>query len=344
MKIKKILALSAAFAVISASTAGAVLLEEVTPAPFSENGITLNASLVEFADVIDSDVFDIGGAVWRDGRLYVLHQGGNIDCFVLEGNFLVRDPKAFEGKGTVSLGRKLSSLSMDEKGWLYASSTSETNLYIIEPNGTVHTARENSSRGAVSVHPSGEWGLRYTGSTNAPLTRTDLKRAAAGEKAFNEVLKNPSFAKGAESTSFSSLAYLKLNADGSYFVSGLSHKLKGQGFWGLIDKNGKEIFAFLEKYDGKDPKRIRNIGSVQSIIPCKYGYALLDGNMRRLHIYDKKGAFITNVDLKQLLGLKYCWPSTMNRIDDNTVLITCTQNFPYNSKNVESLVMKVTGL
>lgn len=340
MKFKKSFSLAIFLAIFCASASSAVLLEEITPKPFSDKDVNLTASLVEFADPVEeSDAFGVKGAVWKDGRLYMLHQEGNLDCYVLEGDFLVRDPKAFGGKGTVKLDKSMECLQMDNQGWFYASASSFQDLYIVEPNGTVHKMKDGKSNmGKLWVHPSGEWGVRVSGK---PSRLADLVKAKAGEAEFSAEMANLSTKKGALSTSFDRFTYFKINSDGSCFVSGSSPKVKGQGYWGVLDKDYKEVFAFLEKPQSKDP---RCIGSVSEIITCKQGYAVLDGNLRRLHFYGKDFAHITTADLRALLGLNYCWPSAAVRIDDDTVLVVCTQDFPKGSRCAEALVMKVKGL
>lgn len=86
------------------------------------------------------------------------------------------------------------------------------------------------------------------------------------------------------------------------------------------------------------------VGSATSVIETDNHYVVLDGNLRKLMLWDKEGNFVGKIEDGDIFGTGYPWICTNTTADDGTIYIGLSEGREEDNSKDELLVFKVSGL
>ncbi len=240
---------------------------------------------------------------------------------------LTLDEKVGEA-GSIKSDLKFEKLSGDDQGHLVASS-GVFGAVRYKKDFTVDYKCTPRPGGYMVVHPSGKYAFGHF--VNGAVAKIDFDATSckSTEVDFINPAKNAGPFKMIDAMAFF----------GDLLLVGGSAGDTKQVF--AFDKAGKEKFHFgsTSKTGASDDA----FGWIHAITPCKPGICVLDSNYRRISVWDKEGKkHLTNVPLKDVLGLNYAWIPDMYVAKDATYLLA--DQVREDGKVYEGLVYRLSGL
>ena len=153
--------------------------------------------------------------------------------------------------------------------------------------------------------PDGKWGIDFF--TKNETSKIDYSSGAP--KSEDLVFKE-----------LNSIQYLSID-DNYIYVAG-SSSMDDKGHRGFVYDHKGNLKATLQDEDGS------GLGCLTFISKIDGGYLGLDGNMRRLILWDDKGNYIGNADDKDLFGTHYPWFCSTDPMPDGGFLTVMTDERP----------------
>lgn len=324
---------------------------KINPQPQTGAGYTLSATMVPFTEpVVVANAFGMPGMLYTDGKVVTMDSKGNAAAWTMKDNKLVQDKTAFGGKELkVENGKELYGSG---HGNFYAAPF--FGLVVLNlKNGIVYDAAKHPDKNVLqaarlAVDPSGKWGLVYP-SFQKDAQILDLAKLASGTagaaKPFTPLCNMKDDSKRAGI--IGEIQCATIGKTGNIYIGGQVSKtlLKtdSQAFGAVVlDKTGK----VLGSYNGDGSKfGAGKMGWTHGIVELNDGFAVLDGNLRSIFFFGKDASYKGQIDLKNLLGLDYCWPSSLQRLDKDTFLLMTTQEFKKGDKGeYEAILWKIKGM
>lgn len=107
----------------------------------------------------------------------------------------------------------------------------------------------------------------------------------------------------------------------------------------VLDKNGSIVLTL----GGNENLGDDIIGAAQSVLETEKYYVVLDGNLRKLALWDKEGNFAGKIDDDAIFGTDYPWICTSTIANDGTMYIGLTEGRKEENSKSELLIFKVSG-
>lgn len=270
---------------------------------------TIETEWIPFAEpVVVEETFQAHLAVAGDD--YYVLTDGKIKQYRLEDGSLVLD-------GEIPLEEEYRTISVDDKGTLYASQFMED--FVGFRDGKQIFAHDGPKIAA--MHPSGKWGLSY-------FSGPDVEKMTLGDG----TLKMEDW----ELKEIKTISRISIS-EKHVFASGSSKKNEEQAVF-VYDLKKKLKHTLGDKEFG-DPE---SLGSVTTVVETKSGFMGLDGNMRNVCFWKPDGSFIGAIDAGDVFGTKYPWMSTAALMPDGSIIVGMTEERADKSAK-EFILYRLTG-
>ncbi|MDD6023244.1 MAG: hypothetical protein PUC06_03240 [Oscillospiraceae bacterium] len=171
----------------------------------------------------------------------------------------------------------------------------------------------------VTVHPSGAWGVGWF--LDAEVKKVELDTGAVTTVTLS----------GLDSVSHVMLT------DNYVVVSGTSVDEEVGACLKIYDLEFNEIAELNDTNTTTD-----YYGSVSAAVETDNGLMIFDGNMRDVYFLDTNCDLLAAVDMNEMFGTDYPWPSGAIALDDGSVIVCMTDERPDESCD-ETLLFQVTG-
>ena len=182
----------------------------------------------------------------------------------------------------------------------------------------------------LAIHPSGTWGISFW--VNSDPMKVTVGDGVMGEEAW--VLKNLN--KEEERVGlFSMISQIEVN-DNHIIVAG-KHVEKESETIVVYDTNGNVLFTLADTETDRT-----GLGSVTGVVETDNGFLATDGNMRQITLWNKEGAFIGQIAVKDLLGASYCWLEDVQKLADGSIILAISQTREDQSAD-ELTIYRLTG-
>ena len=311
----------------------------VVPAPAAqrEGPLALEATVctLDGTPIIGDDAFrSIGPVAWSsDGALYLLDQDARLRRYTIAtgpGCALTLDTSMGDG-GRLDLGSGLGAapehVVADAHGHVFVSSGMRGTDRI---TGT-HVDYHCETTGEIAIAPSGTDGFALFGT--GPVRRvtfTDEGCTVADWSATDL------FAR-VDSVSFLDAGHVLV---GGHDTIQAPHRAR------IFDLSGRpQGEAFGDAGDSLAAPD--HFCHVHQAVACGTNTCVLDGNCRKLRVFDRQRAIVGAVDVSRLVGVGYPWFPGMSGVRDGTAYVTVVQQRGegYPRPDVyDGFVMRVTGL
>ena len=345
----KVTAILAAIFLLAFSTAAFAAMDKkaIKPEPQTAGGVTLSATMVPFAppQIVDGP-FGIPGMLWTDGKIVTMKKGGIIEAWNLADNKLTPDKTAFSGQAVKADGKSLSGTG---KGIFYTDPffgviAIDIKKGIVADAGKVQDNNMQSG-GELAVDPTCNWGLlSFMGND---VMKVDLAKLSANKPgAYTPFPALCNLKNDKRKTIIDNIKRIYIGKNRIYVGGGITKKaLKKDNFAegvAVLDYSGK----VLGSYNSDGAKfNAGKIGWTHGFIETKDGFAVLDGNLRTIFLFSKDAKYKGEVSLSSLLGLNYCWPTAIQRVNGTVMLMTTQEfNMPGGKKQTEAFAWKIKGL
>ncbi len=107
----------------------------------------------------------------------------------------------------------------------------------------------------------------------------------------------------------------------------------------VLDENNNVALAL----GGEESLKDDTLGAPQGILETDQYYVVLDGNLRKLALWDKEGNFAGSIDDGDLFGTRYPWICTATIAEDGTMYIGMTEGREEENSKDEFLIFTVSG-
>lgn len=226
----------------------------------------------------------------------------------------------------LDLGDDYRFLSADRSGKLYA--TDGFYQALSYDNGVLENFELD---GYLSMHPDGQWGLSYWGSSTVRKVTFTADGTAIKDWILTD-LSDDAARKGR----FSSVDTI-LVTDDHIFVAGADATTAYAVKIVMYDFDGNELAVF----GSEDWMDASAFGSVAGIVETDNGIIALDGFYQSFKLFSKDGTFIGAVGCDELLGTSYPWPLTMTVSGSGALALLAQERADQSA--VELLVFEITG-
>ena len=291
-----------------------------SPAAVSVDGYDLKAEwLTTGESVIPKDMYSASLAA-TGSMVYVL-ASQKLYLFDKNGSALTA-----QAGSPLDLGDSYTFLSAANNGMLYAT---DGFYQAVSYDGG---ATENFELdGYLSMHPDGQWGLSYWGSS----TVKKVTFTADGMAMKDWVLKDLSD-DAARQGRFSSVDTIMITDD-HIFVAGSDATTAYAVRIVMYDFDGN-VLAVFGSDDWMDDSAF---GSVAGIVQTDNGIIALDGFYQNFKLFGMDGAFLGMVECDDLLGTNDPWPLTLTATDGGALVLLAQERLDQSA--VELLVFEITG-
>lgn len=270
--------------------------------------------------------FTVGNIALHNDTLYIL-TGRRIYAKQIKGGSLEADPVFPEG--ILKLDDDYDLMSMTGDGTLFVTNTVLKNFSVRD--GTVNQTNQ-SGIGSLAVHPSGKWGISFSGQGNPEI----IHITQSGYTSQNWALHSPRDPKSSTGR-FGHIQCLTVYEDRVY-VSDIDTAQDNITVVSAFDLDGNELFTFgsgnLTDPDGLS--FVTNISQTQKSI------IILDVNLDSLKVLSRDGKLIGSVNCDELLGTKHANVFSIAPADDG-LMIAAAQSREDGSCT-ELMIFRVTGL
>jgi predicted small lipoprotein YifL len=171
----------------------------------------------------------------------------------------------------------------------------------------------------VAMHPSGTWGISWF-SSGTDCEKFDISGGAytVSPLAFNEV---------------KTVSHLMLDEDYIYVCGYAESDGKHRVY---VYNAAGELQLTLDDADGQ------GLGSITFMAQTSNGFIGLDGNMRKVVLWNAEGAFIGEIDDSNLFGTSYPWFCGAAKLPDGSILVIMTEDRADRSA-MELVAFKLSG-
>lgn len=254
---------------------------------------TITAEWVPFEEYVMTDEIFKNDVACLGDTVYIA-QDGILNKYSFDGSKLIFDKK-------VALEDPVLKVVKDKKNKLHVSDLNK-DYRVISKDKVVESYKGPKY---FETAPDGKWGIDFF--TKNETSKIDYSSGAP--KSEDMVFKE-----------LTMIQYLSIDDDYIY-VAG-SSDTEDKGHRGYVYDHSGKLKVTLQDEDGS------GLGCLTFISKVDGGYLGLDGNMRRLILWDDKGNYIGNADDKDLFGTHYPWFSSTDTMPDGGFLTILTDERP----------------
>jgi len=308
-----------------------------TPAAQTAGTMTVTAQVctLDGPELVGEDSFRAVGpvAVTPDGHLYLIDAQYKVRRYTVqpgEGCALQMDTTLGEG-GLLGLGeglgRRPESITSDARGHVFVSSSMNGTWRITGTNTDYHC---QETRGKLTINGQGSVGFALFGSgTPQKVSFTDTGCSVA-EWTYSEPFER------VDSVTFV----------GNRVLLGGSDNAEG--------RPGPHLARFYNEAGAPQGARFGdttdNLSAadhfchVHGGVECRAGLCVVDGNCRKVRVFNNNREVQGIVDLMRLLGLRYPWIAGVTPPRQGTAYVSSVQERGQGTRVYQGLVFRVTGL
>ena len=254
---------------------------------------TITAEWVPFEEYVMTDEIFKNDVACLGDKVYIA-ENGILNKYSFDGNTLKFDKK-------IDLEEPVEKVVKDTKNKLHVSYFMK-NYRVISKDKVVESYKGPRY---FETAPDGKWGIDFF--TKNETSKIDYSSGAP--KSEDLVFKE-----------LTTIQYLSIDEDYIY-VAG-SSDMEDKGHRGFVYDHKGSLKVTLQDEDGS------GLGCLTFISKVDGGYLGLDGNMRRLILWDDKGNYIGNADDKDLFGTHYPWFCSTDPMPDGGFLTVMTDERP----------------
>ncbi len=272
-------------------------------------------------------------------KLVVADKDGVLHGFVVgtEGGCTLSVDTTFGEGGKLSLGKKVTSLSKSDDGTLFAS-TGMFETFAVKDGKVLYACKAS---GHMEVHASGKWAIVPWVNATVEIAELSESGCTPSDWVLKDLSKNDTRQGPFENINTSAVI-----GDEIYLGAITAEEIEGRKprLIAVYDKAGKELrrFGSTAKTFGDD-----SFGWVHGISACGGDkVCAVDGNFRRMSVWDKEGKFVGAVKLMELFGLAggSAWHNDIALAKDGALFIPAAQTREGEGRVGEGLIFRVTGL
>lgn len=279
--------------------------DKINPQPQKVGNITLKATMIPFDPPYPSGgTFNMFGFAPNNGKYITLHNNPNdVKAWDLKGGKLVEDKTAFGGQPLVLAGM-VNGLVSNPKGDMY---TDYNKLSVFNlKSGLVYKGDTFDKRlkgKLYAVDPTYKWAL-YHNMADKKTYKVDIAKFTSGAAdavtEFDAISNLKDDAK--RKIDLISMTSALITKDRIYMGGNTSPKASKDGNQhaglAVCDLSGKQLALYTDEGMSFNKGKI---GWTHGIIETKNGIATLDGNLRKIFLFDKKLQYVGEASLKVCL-------------------------------------------
>ncbi len=173
-----------------------------------------------------------------------------------------------------------------------------------------------------SVNPDGKSGIvTWPGSTPEKLTISDTSASREPIAALEGYFVSESCT----------------SKDHMFIMGSAPDNEKNKAF--VLDKSG----SIVQTLGGDESLTDDSIGSATHVLETDKYYIVLDGNLRKILLFDKDGTFAGKLEAEDIFGTSYPWICTATIANDGTIYVGLTQGREEENSKDELLVFTLSG-